>query len=278
MTKLISDRLSAQAPALVAAFAAVRARVRDSGIKGSENEAIVHGFLEEHLSGGTIAGRAEICDSYDRVSGEVDVLLCNESQPFRKGPYIVEGVHAAIQVKASLTSEELLRIDQNCRSVKALRVRPEKGDVVFRPVHRTPEELARVPYVAFCFKSQLSPETIQARLLERYWAKEDVLEQPDAIFVLEPGTCFLNCRLANPSMVSGGTSGKPLAGWTRMDSGAGTLAEFLRFLVIEIPWTRRVANPLRHYFGTHRPFPTWGLEPIDGPSPQPPMDTPGPTP
>lgn len=105
MTKLISDRLSAQAPALVAAFAAVRARVRDSGIKGSENEAIVHGFLEEHLSGGTIAERAEICDSYDRV-----------------------------------------------------------------------------------------------------------------------------------------------------------------------------ANPLRHYFGTHRPFPTWGLEPIDGPSQQPPMDTPGPTP
>jgi len=170
-------------------FDRIRSAHRDSDVKGAANERIVADVLAEAFHSRVVVTNSSVIDSDERRSNEIDVALCNDYQPFmtrhRRGELLlVEGVDAVIQVKAILTTRELARLVDNCRSVKSLKRTASHGEQVFAQMHDVPSFVERIPYFCFCFGSALSAPTVLQHLTE---ALADVPseEQPDGVFVLD---------------------------------------------------------------------------------------------
>lgn len=189
----------------------------------------------------------QILDSHNTLSDEVDVCVCNTDQPFRTdagAPLIAEGVDFIVQVKARLTGHEIDRAVKNCRSVKALEKAFAQGDETIAPVGVSLKRLGKIPYVVFAFHSRLSPDTIHIRL-EQGSAGTDLVAQIDALFVLDRGLTFINCR--DGSGKAWQSAGEPVKGWLRLHSDELTLLELLRFASTQVPRIRRLVAPLSYY-------------------------------
>lgn len=122
---------------LTARFARIRAAHQDSHVKGGANEAAVAELLRQHLADRRIVTNSSILDTRGELSNEVDVAVCNSYQPFLTAEgeqlLIVEGVDAAVQVKARLTATELERLVSNAASVKRLE-RSHQRDATVRVI------------------------------------------------------------------------------------------------------------------------------------------------
>lgn len=230
-----SQYLAEQAPELKAKFLRRRRTLSSSAAKGHANEEAVADFIRENVPNWFVATKSQIIDAYDRISDELDVCCCNHEQPFRNESgalLIADGIDFVIQVKAILTDSEMDRALANCRSVKPVVKTFSVGDVVSRTVGVRQEDFARVPFLVFAFESTLAAASIHARL-SRKSADVPLGEQPDAVFVLEPGITLLNCRDGVPGGWS--SNGRTVTGWLGMDTGESTLVELIRFLNSSVP-------------------------------------------
>lgn len=185
--KLVQDRISAQ-------FAETRRSYEHSGNKGSNVEKILRDFIAKYIPPSYRLGEGEIIDSFGSVSRQIDIVVCNEYQPFwgdlsSPTTFIVEGVAAAGEVKTILNSSELESTLHKCASVQNLNsVKPEGMQA-----KSTLEGLQRYydnrPYFLFAFESALSIDTISQKIQEFNRSEKIPFEkQIDAVFILDRGT------------------------------------------------------------------------------------------
>ncbi len=237
---------------LWATFERIRGTQRDSAVLGGQNENLLAAFLESTLQGRRIVRRSSIVDSSGGRSGEVDIAVCNEDQPLIGPPsdadlplLIVEGVDAAIQVKARLTSREIGRIRENCLSVKGLhKLRTNDDD--HRDVGDGPAGhfLDQVPYLVFCYDADLTAATATARLNA---ALKDVhpAYRPDAVFVLNKYS-LINIRDHQWSV----EEPFDITGFSDEHSSDLVLARFMYCLFTFPPRVRRRWHPIAGYWRT----------------------------
>ncbi len=93
-----------------------RSRLQHYGERGSAVESAFRSFLEQHLPRSNFVGTGEVIskigDTSSRVSNQLDVIVCDESQPLRfdrdlPATYLIEGVKAAGEIKTSLHAARL---------------------------------------------------------------------------------------------------------------------------------------------------------------------------
>ena len=184
---VIDDYWEQVAAGIGALFGSIRAAHSDSSVKGGANEEIVAEFLAANTGARRIATNSTIIDHYGNRSDEVDVAVLNDGQPFWTGQrgqlIIAEGVDAAYQVKAVLTSDELRRAVRNATSVKRLlRVMPNGSMASAINDEDGTRFIDHVPFFIFAFTSQITAATSLTVLEEA--VDNDVAMQPDGIFVL----------------------------------------------------------------------------------------------
>lgn len=229
-------------------FERSRKTLTDSGVKGGRNELIVADFFKEHIAASFIATGVQIIDSFDSISGEMDVVVCNSHQPFKEsfeGFLISEGVDFCVQVKAIIDSKEISRSFENCASLKELERKFGQGDSTVEPVGVSQDNLCRIPYLIIAFSTNLIADTLHNKLIEES-RKYKLFQQPDALFVIDKGLSFINFRDGNNR---GWTqNGKPIKDWLQMHSAEQTLVEVLRFVHTQVPRFQRLLSPLIHYF------------------------------
>jgi uncharacterized protein DUF6602 len=240
------DYLAKYAPRLQAEFQSIRARLTDSDVKGSQNEQALTEFLRHHVPSDFIANTAQILDARDQQSDELDIVVCNEYQVFREptnGLFIAEGVDFVVQVKAQLNTHEIDRIFKNSATVKRLERTSVDGDTARAEGHLGSHLLDHIPYLAFCYTSQLTGDTLYEKLTERSQGDE-VRQQPDAMFILDRGlSCYNHGR--GDVLSIGGTS--KFVGWSVLSTKERTLVEFLRYIYAYIPRIYRVQPPIVRY-------------------------------
>ncbi len=252
MLRPIQTHLRSQGRRLLSEFEALKEEQRDSDVKGGGNEAIIAEFIQRHYSTRIVVRNTSIIDTNDQQSDEVDVIVCNEDQPFVSPTSVpdlllAEGVDFVLQVKAILTSDEVRRVVHNCRSVKRLRRIHGGHDQVFLDVEAdAPFFVDRIPYLCIAFQSGLSLPTVAERL-QAECEHVPIEEQPDAIFVLGRGM-VVNARNGEGTLAHGftGFNDQGLVD----DLGDWTLLGLIRCLYLMVPRFRRWQNPLIHYMGT----------------------------
>src|SRR5947208_63995 len=70
---------------LVGALEKSRASFQHRGSQGTGAESAVRSLLDSHLPRYLTVGTGEIIDQADTRSGQIDVVIANEDQPFRNG-------------------------------------------------------------------------------------------------------------------------------------------------------------------------------------------------
>ena len=208
-----------------------------------------------------VSTNSQLLDAFDRMSDETDVAICNQYQAFCQpegGILIIDGVDLVVQVKAILDDTELDRAFSSCLTVKNLKRSFRVGETVFAPQSMPTDWYVYTPYIVLAFSSKLKGETLHQRLRE----KSDPVElpnQPDALFVLDRGLSFINCRDGR------GTDWKQkdelCKGWIKMESGESTRFEFIRFMNQIVSYVLRQRPPLSLYFPSKVDYPITSLVP-----------------
>lgn len=98
-------------------------------------EVAVRAFLRDHLPSRLSVGHGQIIDQYDGYSGQLDVIITDEDQPFHYAPdkhglYVVEGVAAVCEVKSLLTTGSLADAIRTCTRSKSLHYSHSEGDTI----------------------------------------------------------------------------------------------------------------------------------------------------
>ena len=97
--------------------------------KGTPREAFIKQFLEDHLSQEVSVGTGEIVDADSQAGvsrNQIDIVIYRRNYPriyFGGGinAFLVESVAATIEVKSTLTQDELAKSIRAARNVKALK-------------------------------------------------------------------------------------------------------------------------------------------------------------
>ena len=124
----MSDLFQTSAESITLALKGARDAFDHAGVKGDAAEESVRSFLRSRLPASVGMTRGQVVDSHGAMSRQVDVILYDAMRtPMlfespEQGHHLVpvEGVLAAIEVKAHLTKPLLESIVENCRSVKSL--------------------------------------------------------------------------------------------------------------------------------------------------------------
>lgn len=244
----IESSLSKYSKVLDAKFQSIKATATDSGVKGDGNEKILSEFLEGCSPGWKPILNCQIVDSFDSISDEVDIAICNDHQFFTQpggGVLLVEGVDFVVQSKAMITDSEIDRVIKNSSSVKTLKKAISKGSQVSVPKHVSPENINYVPYFCFAFSSELKPATVKDRLNEK--CKDVPFQlQPDIVVLHDRGTLLVNGKDGTSTSLRN-TEG-PIVGWVGIDTGENTLLEFIRHCVHGVPRVAHANSPVSHYF------------------------------
>jgi len=82
----IDEYWNEQAKQLRSQFTRMRRAHVDSDVKGTGNEQIVAELIQDNLAHRTIVTNCSIIDAQGRRSGEIDIAICNEYQPFLARP------------------------------------------------------------------------------------------------------------------------------------------------------------------------------------------------
>lgn len=233
-----------RAPTLRAKLAAVetemkarlneaRATFIQSGDMGTSVEDAFRESIRKFLPWQLHVGHGEIIDSLDNRSRQTDVVIVSEDHPSTfvegaPGLFFIEGVIAAGEVKATLTSQELKKALEASQQFKRLHVY-EHGPMCMK-TRDCDESDERSRWFLFAFESQLTLSNIESKIQQ--FIKEKKIETDslaDAVFVLDRGH-IINSR----KIVLGvENSGSPI-GW-RCESSNSVLWDLLSWLYSVVP-------------------------------------------
>lgn len=252
MSTTLEKYMESQARQLRESFERIRRTHHDRDVKGTKNEYIVAEFIRAHTAGKEVVVNADVLDAHGKQSGELDVILCNEHQPFpgtHPEHVLVDGVDVCVQVKAILTDDELDRSIKNCLTLKQLRRSFHKNDMLLVARDAIEFVVDRVPYFVLAFDSQLAFDEIARRLAAKLQSIP-LPDQPDLVAWLGKGL-ILNCRKGQPFSLA--SPAGPIQGIVAFKYGDATLREFLRWVHMLPPQIQRHKSPLGHYLGSITP-------------------------
>jgi hypothetical protein len=224
--------------------------------KGNEAEAAARDFLSHHLPRHLTVGNGEIIDTHGQRSGQVDIVISNEDQPFVRGTndpclYLAEGVSAAGEVKAYLAAKQLAESLDTAGKVKQLRPKPVFGDE--RLI--SPADAARfydaVPFFLLAFDARLRPQIIAQKISKAPWLVGSIDGKPnffpliDAVFMLGRGALIYFGDGEAYGISDAGTEGRRF-GWVFIETDA-TLVEMLGWLSAVMPRYRRFKSIAPQY-------------------------------
>ncbi len=176
-----------------------RASFEHRGLQGTGPESAVRSLLDLHLPRYLTVGTGEVIDQTDTRSGQIDVVIANEDQPFRNdlhepGVFLIEGVSAAGEIKSRLTTQKLGEAIESATRFKRLR----SNDV--NAFHAALESDQRRfhqsrPYFLFAFENAVSTDTLLQRVASasRVQAPDGSgapLSPLDAVFILGQGVAI----------------------------------------------------------------------------------------
>lgn len=251
---------------LRAALQQSRASFKHPGLRGGGVETEFRELLDLRLPRYLSVGTGEVIDTKDVRSGQTDVIIANEDQPIRSARdeptvFLMEGVSAAAEVKARLTTKEIDDAIRKGAKFKKLRYRNSVGDQVFT----NPADMARFyqcpPYFLVAFETAVATDTLMSKLNDAPWvAGEDgsgeLLPALDAVFVLGKGNAinFVDGGNFAFSYTAGPQAGTRAAGWVWQDREVvltdmflwlnAAMPRFRRFISITIPYlTENFSDP-----------------------------------
>ncbi|HYT94733.1 MAG TPA: DUF6602 domain-containing protein [Gemmataceae bacterium] len=252
MPRPVHQYVKSQGRKLLAEFEELRGKHKDPDVKGGGNEGIVKEFMQRHLPFKVVVQNTSIIDTNDQQSDELDVVVCNEDQPFLSRTsipdlLIAEGVDFVLQVKANLTTTEIRRTVRNCRSVKRLqRVTSDNDYILVDAPADIPFFVDRIPYICFAFESRLRLSTVANRLRDEC-QNTPIEEQPDAVFVLGKGM-VVNARNGEGTLAHGQVGFQTASLVDEL--GDWTLLGLMRSIYLMMPRVRRWQYPVVHYLST----------------------------
>ena len=248
MNNQIEQYLLKQSEILNAEFAKIKSIYGDSDVKGGQNEKIIAEFIEKNYNSNFNSIGVEIIDSYGNRTDEIDVSINNQYQPFSAEygqPLIAEGVDFVIQVKKTITTQEIDRIIKNCKRLKLLQRKPNKDDKLYGNIGDVDYLVTRIPYIVIASESQLTFGTISKKLNQEY-SNTRYEEQPDIIFVLDRGF-IINFKEGKGRTWTLANDNK-LVGFCSVHSTDKTLFELIRYIHSYIPKSSKMTHPLNNYF------------------------------
>ena len=247
MKNKIEEYLIKQSEILNIEFDKIKSIFGDSDVKGGQNEKVIAEFIRRNYNSNFISIGVEILDSEGNSTDEIDIGVANQYQPFSSEfgqPMLAEGVDFVIQVKKTITSQEIPRIIKNCQSLKKIRRKHNDTDQVFGKLEDFEYLVDRIPYLVVSADSQLTLETIAEKLTTEYNNK-DFEYQPDIIFVLNRGF-IINFREGKGQAWV--INNKKFVGFCVVHSTDKTLFELVRYIHSYIPKIERLIHPLNNYY------------------------------
>jgi hypothetical protein len=196
----LGEMLRALDVELINALKKSRASFRHAGTQGSDAESAVRSLLDSHLPRYLTVGTGEVIDLSDTRSGQIDVVIANEYQPFRNGlhdpgVFLMEGISAAGEVKSRLTTKNLDEAINNASKFKTLRSKDEDSILQVSSGSDNKRFHQNRPYFLFAFETSVSIST----MLDRIKAAKRVqvineIDEPlrplDAVFILGKGAAI----------------------------------------------------------------------------------------
>jgi hypothetical protein len=244
---------------LATALAHSRASFQHMGLRGDGSEYAVREVLDSHLPRYLAVGTGEVIDLSDTRSGQVDVIIANEDQPFRTniheaGVFLIEGVGAAGEVKSNLTITELKKTLTAAAGFKGLRMQ-DRGILFMAMKSDQIRFFDCPPYFLFAFESEVAPETLLERL-----AAADLVNPPDgggqalspldAVFILGQGVA-INYGNGQGTLRyqhdSGPHAGEIATGWLWHARDSGIFTYFLLWLSAVMPRFLRISSIASNY-------------------------------
>lgn len=255
----LSKMLAAQEDKLRLSLEHARGSFEHSGTKGADVERAVRLFLSDHLPRYLDVGTGEAIDRNDARSGQLDIVITNEDQPFRSschepGLFVIEGIAAAGEVKSTLTTTTLEEASNSGARFKALRNEHLEGDAIFAQKADLHRFIDCPPFFVLAFESSISDSTLLQRLrdmpLVAVPGRHGLLAPIDGVFIL--GKCsaidFGDGQGALRFEYTDGPSvGHGAAGWLLLE-GASTLLYLLLWLNVTMPRVKRFGSVSAHYF------------------------------
>jgi hypothetical protein len=227
-----------------------RARFAHAGNKGDEVERAASQFLREHLPRRYGVGEGEIIDTHGKRSGQLDVVVSDELQPFSfpegsPGLYLIEGVVGTCEIKSVLTTDELEDVIKKAKQFKPLKKSQVKGELAIGKNPATDRFYHRPPFFALAFDNTVRPQTIVDRLSAVADDDEAPNGGPDALFVLGQGFA-LNLGDGTDVYQFRTVNGDPITGWVWCPSET-VLADLLLWFATTEHRTFRPTSPIVPY-------------------------------
>ncbi len=253
----LKDKIRAVEVQMMAKLKEARATFAQGGDKGTAVEEAFRSFLRLYLPRRLQVGQGEVIDSEGHRSKQTDVVVANEDHPFTftadlPGLFFIEGVSAAGEVKAILTSDGLESALTSSLVFKKLETRHSVGEMI----HTNPSDMARFyrcpPWFLIAFESQLSPPTIHSRIVE--FERAHAVEQnrlADAFFVVGAGS-VMNFGDGEGTLKFARSDCKSVPGWVVRKSDS-VLYDLLSWLSAVMPRTLRFEPILVQYLLPKKP-------------------------
>ena len=247
----IRKLIQAQQVRLLGSLQDGRARFSQSGDIGTAGlEVPFREFLRAHLPGRLSVSEGEVIDSTGRTSKQTDVLILDHEHPFRleddkPGLAMIEGVAAAGELKATLTSQSLQRSIENSIQFKELRAEEAEGTVISANQSDISRFYDHRPYFILAAESQLKLSTVAARL--RKIDLETDGQIVDAVYLLDQGW-VTNFGDGNGSFQFRAGTGESLQAWIEREIPAGeVLFDFFVWISAVMPRMTRLQSPFLKY-------------------------------
>ena len=234
-----------------------RARPGHAASKGALLESELRRILADHLPRALGVGQGEVVDSLGNRTGQVDLLITNEHQPFRWGAdvpgiHIIEGVSAGGELKSTFGTKELADVLDKGARFKRLRYRAHAGAEV---AGRHDADLARFhespPFLVLALETSVATGTLLDRLADSPTVpapdgKGAPQDPVDAVFLLDRGVA-LNLGNGNGQIKFVGANDEPIPGWVFYESHT-VLAEMLTWVYRVMPrYSMRSSTPINNY-------------------------------
>jgi hypothetical protein len=234
-----------------------RARIGHAASKGALLESELRQIIADHLPRAFAVGQGEVVDSLGNRTGQVDLVITNEYQPFRwaadePGVHIIEGVCAGGELKSLLGHTELADVIAKGSRFKRLRYRAHSGAQVYG---RHEADLDRFyespPFIGVAVESSVSVQTMLDRLASAPTVPSSdgvggSQDPVDAIFLLDRGVA-LNLGDGNGQLKFLEPNGNLVAGWVFYETNT-VLAEMLVWLYRVMPrFSMMSGSPINNY-------------------------------
>ena len=193
---MLKDMIDTAEAQMKAKLDEARATFTHPGDKGTFCEVSFRAFLRQYLPRRLELGNGEIVDHNGRRSRQTDVVVVSEDHPFTFTPdipglFFIDGVCAASEVKAKLTSTELKNTLENSCQFKRLEIVLGKHTIVSSNESDLKRFYKCPPYFLVAFESQLKLSTILEKINDFVESKgfgvNEVNKILDAVFIIDRG-------------------------------------------------------------------------------------------